>query len=339
MILKVGNKKVDYFNHVMVSLNFDTIGSIFSFSFQFDPDNPDHREICRPCTYHKVTIEDNEEILLTGVMLSVTFIDSALPGMVGVTGYSTTGVLEDCQPPLSVYPLQGKNINLQEMTERILKPFGIKLIVDPAVAKRANSSYSNTTGGDSQSVRDYLVELAAQRQIILTHDNMGNLVLTEAKANATSFYDFDEGTDGVEYSLVVDGQRLHSEITIHRHGTKKIAGVSDTAKNPYITSFRPRVERQTSKDDLNTTYAAKYLVANELRAIVLTIEIDSWTLGGKIVRPNTIITVENPYIYQYQRTAWFVEGVEFQGDEKSQTATIRCVRPEVYNYKTPKNIF
>lgn len=342
MILKVAGQKVDFFNNVGVQLRHDAVASGFAFSFAFNPDNPVHRKICKPCAYYPVSIEQDGETLLTGTLLNNEFIDGPVPGMVELKGYSTTGVLEDSNIPDSVYPLQSDNINLKNITEKILKPFGIKLVVDAAVAADAAKVYKNSTGGDTQSIKSYLSELAAQRNILITHNELGDLVFTRSKAAAQSIFDFKHDTKGVMFRLSVNGQGMHSAITVQRQAnkTKLELAVEEKATNPYAAaSFRPRVERQTSGDDLNTKQAAQNLVCSELQNIKLTIEIQSWTLGGKIVRPTSIVSVTNPQVYCYKRTDWFVESVDFMGNESEQRCALTCVLPEVYNGRVAKNIF
>lgn len=342
MILKVAGQKVDFFNNVGVQLRHDAVASGFAFSFAFNPDNPVHRKICKPCAYYPVSIEQDGETLLTGTLLNADFIDGAVPGMVELKGYSKTGVLEDSNIPDSVYPLQSDNINLKNITEKILKPFGIKLVVDAAVAADAAKVYKNSTGGDTQSIKSYLSELAAQRNILITHNELGDLVFTRSKAAAQSIFDFKQDTKGVGFRLSVDGRGMHSAITVQRQANKSKLelAVEEKATNPYAAaSFRPRVERQSSGDDLNTKQAAQNLVCSELQNIKLSIEVEGWTLGGKIVRPNNVVTVLNPRVYCYRRTDWFVEAVEFMGNEIEQRCVLTCVLPEVYNGRVPKNIF
>ena len=342
MILKVAGQKVDFFNNVGVQLRHDAVASGFAFSFAFNPDNPVHRKICKPCAYYPVSIEQDGETLLTGTLLNGDFIDGAVPGMVELKGYSKTGVLEDSNIPDSVYPLQSDNINLKNITEKILKPFGIKLVVDAAVAADAGKVYKNSTGGDTQSIKGYLSELAAQRNILITHNELGDLVFTRSKAAAQSIFDFKQDTKGITFRLSVNGQGMHSAITVQRQANKSKLelAVEEKATNPYAAAaFRPRVERQTSGDDLNTKQAAQNLVCSELQNIKLIIEIEGWTLGGKIVRPNNIVSVTNPQVYCYKRTDWFVEAVDFMGNESEQRCALTCVLPEVYNGRVAKNIF
>jgi len=339
MILKVNNRKISFFNEVNVSLKYDSVLSTFSFVFQFNPDNEDHKAICRPCSYQACTIENEGELLLTGVILSQRFIDSATPNMVAISGYSKTGVLEDCQIPQSCYPLQSDNINLKQIAEKILKEFDIKLVVDPSVSSEVSKTYKNSSGGSTQSVKAYLSELAAQRNIILTHNAAGDLVMTSAKATQASVYDFEKGTKGIVYELTASGQKMHSSITVQKQHTKKVAGATEDFTNPLVKGNRPRVMHQTSGDDLNTKLAARNAVGDELSAVVLNIEIEGWTLPKTIVRPNNIITVVNKNIFLYQRSKWFIQEVNYIKNEKATTANLNCVMPEVYNGQTPKNIF
>lgn len=343
MILKVAGQKVDFFNNVGVQLRHDAVASGFAFTFAFNPDNPVHKKICKPCAYYPVSIEQDGEVLLTGTLLNADFGDESVPEMVTLKGYSKTGVLEDSDIPDSVYPLQSDNINLKNITEKILKPFGIKLVVDPAVAADAEKVYKNSTGGDTQSVKSYLSELAAQRNILITHNEKGDLVFTRSRASQQSIFDFKgNDTKGITFKLSVNGQGMHSAITVQRQANKSKlqATTEEKVSNPYASaSFRPRVERQSSGDDLNTKFAAQNLVCNELQNIRLLIEIEGWTLNGKIVRPNNIVSVLNPQVYCYKRTDWFIESVDFMGNESEQRCALTCVLPEVYNGQVPKNIF
>ena len=80
-------------------------------------------------------------------------------------------------------------------------------------------------------------------------------------------------------------------------------------------------------------------MADELRNIKLVIQTDQWTVGGKIVRPNNIIEIIAPKLFIFTKRRFYIESVTLVGDEAKTTATWNCVMPEVYNGKTPVNIF
>jgi hypothetical protein len=165
-------------------------------------------------------------------------------------------------------------------------------------------------------------------------------------------------------SLLFDGQRLHSEIfVVGDAGIGSPNASQDSIKNPYVqakldwmgnarlstlgqsgiaysTGYRPCVYKQTSGTDNETKLTARQILAQELKAgIRLTIKIEGWELGGKLVRPNNVITVTNPQLSLFQKSKWFIESVDFMGNAQSKTAVLNCVLPECYNNENVVNIF
>ena len=346
MILKINDRirtrKVDYFNQFRVSLRYDSVASSFGFNFFFNPDNTEHKEMACIGHYHIATLEHNNELLLTGYILSTGFDNSAVKKMATFGGYSLPGPLEDCQIPPSLYPLQSDGLSLKEIAERLVKPFGLKIIVDSAVSARMESTYEKTTAGVGQTIKDYLTELATQKNIILSHTSKGELLFTEAKTSRKPILHY--GGDGLpcpEMKLDFNGQAMHSEITVIKQADKDGGNAGQiTVKNPYVPYvYRPKVVAQSSGDDIDTEQAAKNLLAAELKNLKLTITTDRWEIDGKIVKPNNLISVINPEVYLYKKTEWFIEQVDLVGDNTKTTATLTCVPPEVYNGKTPSYTF
>lgn len=339
MILKVNGQKIDNFNDVAVSLRYDSVGSVFSFQFQFDPENEVHRSICKPLEYPSCTIEHNGQLLLTGTILSHRFRKASTYQMVQVSGYSKPGVLEDCQVPKSCYPLQFDNLSLKTVAEKIVAKFGVKLIIDPIVEADANKKFKNTRGGEGQTCKEYIAELAAQRNIMLSHDTSGNLVLTALKTEQQPVFEFNEDTSGISFDLDVNGQRQHSGVMARRGGNKKKAPQYLEIANPMVSVYRPSTVNQTINDELPTESAARNRLSDDLSAITLNIDVQGWTFDKKLIMPNSIVTVQSKELYLFKRNKWFVESVELRGDSAGETCQLKCVLPEVYNRKTPKNIF
>lgn len=345
MILKINdritNRRVDYFNQFKLNLQYDSIASTFSFNFYFDPQNPDHKEMTCVSHYHLATLEHNGELLLTGYVLSQAFNHSNVKQLAAIGGYSLPGFLEDCEIPTSLYPLQSDNLTLRQIAQKLIQPFKLKLVVDPSVSKKVDSVYDTSTASESQTIKGYLTELAAQKQVIISHNEKGELLFTSAKTKQKPILHFEDGVIGTSMSLSFNGQAMHSHITVQKQASVDgdNAGES-TVTNPYVPFvYRPKVKTQSSGNDNDTVLAAKQLLAAELKNIKLTIVTDRWELDGKILKPNNIISVMNPEIYIYKKTNWFIESIDFIGDNKSVTATLNCVLPEVYNGETPVSIF
>lgn len=341
MILKAGNKQLSTYNDVHLQLNYEGVASAFSFVFLFDPGNAEQKDMFRPGSFTPVTIEHDGELLLTGMILASEFNSSATKQLVRVSGYSKTGVLEDCEIPVSAYPLQQNKLTLKQIAEKIIKPFGLKLVIDNSVSNEANKVIAKSTSDDNQTVRSYLTALANNRQVIVSHTAKGELLFTREQVNQAPVYHFDGSFPAINMNLFFDGQRMHDKISLIKQATKRGKGNAGqtTISNPYVSVFRPTVKRQTSGKDVDTGMGARNILSAELKGIELTIELDRWSINGNLVKPNQVITVTNPELHIYNKAKFFIAGVTYKGNQEAQTAVLKCVLPEVYNGDTPKNIF
>lgn len=338
---RIRNRKVDFFNTFNLNLQYDSVASSFGFSFYFNPDNKEHVEMACIGHNHLVRVEHNGELLLTGFLLSQGFTDAPVKSLCKFGGYSLTGVLEDCQIPTSIYPLQSDGLTLRQIATKLLNPFKIGLKTANGV--NIDSVFKTTTADETQTIKDYLTELATQKNIIITHDSEGNLLFTQALKKQTPILDFFPGQPGsTDMNLTFNGQAMHSHITVVKQASMDGGNAGQyTIRNPYVPFvYRPKVMNQTSGTDNDTQSAAKNALAAELKNLKLVINTDRWTdANGKIIKPNNIITVLNPEIYLFKKTKWFVESVNFVGDNENLTASITCVLPEVYNGEHPEYLF
>lgn len=349
LVLKINdrfrNRQVDFFNEFTFTLAHDSIGSTFGFNFYFDPKIAEHKEMCCVTHFHEVTLEFNDELLITGNITNQQFKVSSVKQLSSFGGYSKTGVLEDCEIPLSVYPLQADGLSLKQIASKLIAPFGLKMVIDQSVEARMNKSFKTSTASESQTVKDYLCELATQKNIVISHNEKGELLFTESKTSQEPILDFDltKATPiGTTFTFDYDGQSMHSKIFIQKQasidggnaGTQSIA-------NPYVLQsvFRPTVKNQSSGDDNDTVLATNRALSDELRGIKLTIETDRWVVNNKLIRPNNLISIYAPELYIFKKTDFFIESVTYNGDQEKTTATINCVLPEVYNNKVPVSMF
>jgi prophage tail gpP-like protein len=347
MILRINdrirNRKVEFFNEFNVNLRYDSIASTFSFSGFFNPDNTELKELYCVGHYHIATLEHNGELLLTGYVLSESFNHAEKDELVSISGYSLPGFLEDCEIPTSLYPLELGVSTLREIATKLIAPFKLKMVVDPSVASLMDKQYDKTTASESQTIKGYLTELAAQKNIIISHNQYGNVLFTRAKTKQQPILNYGEvgGAPFTNMNLSFNGQAMHSDITVIRQATKNNPNSGRaTVKNPYVPYvYRPKVVVQTSGDDIDTEQAARNVLSAELKNLRLTIETDRWEIDGKIIKPNSIISVVNPKVYLFKKSNWFVESIDFKGDNKKTIATLNCVIPEVYNNDTPTYLF
>jgi len=340
MILKIDNKRLDHFNEFALTLNYDGMSSLFSFNLYFNPNNVIHKQVFKPLEFRKVTVEDNNELLITGEILNTNFTDAAVKSLTAIGGYSLTGVLENSDIPTSLYPLQSDTLSLKEIAQKLIKPFGINMIIDPIVSADMDKTYISSTADHKQSIKGYLASLASQRHIIMSHTNKGELLFTRAKTKMKPILDLEQGIPGVKMTLSNNGQEMHSSITVMKQADSEGGNAGQySIANPYIKRFKPKVKEQTSGNDISTSEAARTALSEELKNIRLTIETDRWIIDNKIIRPNNIISVKNPELYLYEKTNFFIESVNYSGDEKKTTAIINCGLPQVYDMSKVVNIY
>lgn len=340
MNLKINGKDIRFQNEFNVTLKYDSIASTFSFNVYFDATNPDHKNIFKPLEYNRVEIFHDNELLLTGTVLIHNFQDDANSQLIPISGYSLPGILDDCEIPVQNYPLQSLNMSLEQISNKLIKPFNLKVKVDPSVQSKMQKVFSSSTADEKQSIKAYLCSKASQKNIVLTHTPSGELFFTEANTQQIPIFEFSKSIPGVEMSISINAQAMHSEITVLKQADDEGGNAGQvTIKNPFVSAFRPHVRTQSSGSDIDVNDTARAILSEELKAIMLSIKLERWDISGKIIRPNSIISVLNPDLYLYKKTNFFVESVSLTGNEKEMTATMECFIPEVYNSKPVNNIF
>jgi len=349
MELKIDGEIYNAFNKIRINLKFDSIGSTFSFNAIFDHTNSVHLKLFRPFTYKRCQIRSSRgEVLITGTILNTTFESQAKPVLANISGYSRPGVLEDCPIPTSLYPLQFDGLSLADITRKLIKPFGIGLVIDGTAIEDANTAFEVQEASESETVKGFLSKLANQKNIILSHNSVGSLVLTKGRTFGKPIATFST-TDGTATKIRIanSGQTMHSSITVQKQADLLDFGGNageNSVNNPFVGIFRPTVKTQNSGDDNQTAKAAKNALGSELKnGIRLSIETDrlEWLLAGKLetIKPNNVISVLAPECFIFKKTDFFIDSVTLNIDEKQETAVIQAVLPAVYNGTVPNNFY
>lgn len=342
MTLKINGLEFSYFNRFNVSLIHNSIASVFSFDGLSVEE--DQKKLFKPLQYHEVKVYYNQSLLISGTGLNTSTSIQNEETLAGISGYSRPGVLGDCPVPLEAYPLQSTGLSLKEIAEKLIKQFGLRLNIDSNVLAEASKVYETEAAEASETISAYLMKLCKPRNILLTHDYLGNLVFTRLNLNAKSIATYREGMPATKITLSVNGQGVHSKISALKQATIDSDNEGQAEEtNSLVRAYRPTVVVQSSGDNDDTALLANQERGKELRNIALIIETDrfTWYDGKKvrILRPNNIIDVISPSNFITRRTRFFVEKIEFNGDSEGIGATITCVVPEVYNGAKPQNYF
>ena len=290
MELRINGEKVPLYSEIQLNLKYDCISDTFSAKVYFDPNNAKHKKWFRPGTYQTCTIYESGVLLLTGTILSHKFASAGDPPqqLVNISGYSLTGILEDCTVGIFVdatgepgtkdspTPNQFDKMNLFDIATTICKVFPLKVLMDKELQNdpRLKTAFEHSLIKQDEKIGDFLDELCTQKNVVLSHDNMGNLVITRAKAGAllttsttlvnvqttavatelqgapasraqvsttksTSravLFDFSDKGTWVNMTHSFDGQKLHHAVQTVGEKDGKNA-LDSTALNPYVNDM------------------------------------------------------------------------------------------------------
>lgn len=336
MELRIKNKRVRFFNNVELNFDFDSVANSFGLQFYFNPDNEVHRELTEIGSYYPVELYEGAELLISGTIVSQSFVSSAKRELVTLEGYSKSGLLMDCNIPPSSYPLQTDGLSLLNIAKKLTEPFGIEVV--NRIGKVITHPISESNADATQSISSYISDLAKQRDIVLSSTPEGNIAFDLANVNAEPSYIYTpKSSFAIEsMALTFGGQSSNSEITVMKEASDEPDSEpgQSTVNNPLLkNTYRPSVKIQTSGDEFETEKAARLALASQLKQLTLSVSISSWKLNDTLLQPNRIIQITNPELHLYKKTNFFIESVKLSASESSKTAQLKCVLPEVYGGK------
>lgn len=368
MKIRFNGVEITKWENMTTSIIYDAIKSTFSFDWYWNPFEKSLRNVMLPGGFITCTlVSDNDELLLTGVLINPSFRSSSTPSLVNVSGYSLTGVLDDVEYGAVFATTMTNNLTFLQICQNVCDAFGLGLVDNSdGAATLVTLAIADVIKPDD-TIGDYLAQIARDNNITLSHDAYGNLVLNVYK-ETKPIADFGSGMLGVEYFLTVDGSQLHSTITAKEEasGTNgftvtnvycapqggfnyRTAAINNgnilnkplgqlQVMSEYNTGYRPRlvIKSQSDQDSTSLEQVAKQALADELKAIDFTIVIPRWELNKKIVLPGNSVTVTNPELFCFNKVKLFIRQVDFTGDSEKSTAVMHCCIPECFNGEVPK---
>ena len=337
MKIKINGEFYSFFDNIVINHKLDSIASTFSFDARFNPNNAAHKNIFRPLAYNEIKIYDNDDNLkFTGVSLNTSLGSNSSRELQSISGYSKGGILEDCTIPYSSYPLEKINMSLKDIASRLLSDFDLTYLVGASVENEMNLTYPKVVATPEESIKEFISKLAAQRNIILSHNEKGDIVFFKPNDDAKSKFFFNE-TNTVSMSLSVNGQAMHSKINVIRQPSKDNPNLSpvDVVLNPLIKVNRTIVKTLSSGTETDTKKAAENILADELRNISIDVSINRY----ENINCGDIVEVLNSEIFLYSKTRLMVLETSVNENNSSETMNLKLIMPESFTGKAPKNIF
>ncbi len=177
LVIKVNGKKLEFFDNITLSRNLDAISSSFSFNTFFVIDDYEFAEI---------EVLRNDVIIFIGKVFAKSEPNNNKPEPINYKCYSNTGILEDCSLPLEAYPIQTKNKTLKEIIESIVSNFDVVVKFDSSANSDINEKYTLQDQNPSTNVASIINTLCSQRNLIVTHNAKGELIITKTLVGANA---------------------------------------------------------------------------------------------------------------------------------------------------------
>jgi len=336
----LNGSKLTRFNNFKISLKFDAVASTFSFDFVYEPDNGQHAAILNLGAYPEVEVVYRKETLVKGVVVNSKISIESEPSVATAEGYTYTGVLEDCNLPLDLFPLDYNSQSLQDIAKKVAGAFDLQVEVDSTAKAQAQKPFEKVEASETETAKSFLANLAAQRNCILSHTPEGGLFITNAKAASEPAFVLNTQNIATALSFDFNGQDLNSPIHVlgQQSATNSNARQA-TVKNPIVKSYRPTTKKQTSGTDKDTEEIAIEARAAQLQNISFNVETDRLAIEGNILKPNKTFKLRTNNNILQPEIVLFIKEVELSGSNEPEGASIAAVMPEAFTKQPPKTIF
>ncbi len=311
---------------ISITLSMDTIDS-FQFLVPWDPFNEDLRKIFKPFQYRQVGVTIGGEKVITGTLLKHDSSKAANASKLTLSGYGKPGILQDVNVPISLYPIELFNNDLEQIAKKLCDPFE----VTPVFEADKGSAFKSVTIEPTEKILDFLVKLAKQRGLIVTSNEFGELVFQTAstgKAKTTikeGLFPFIGG------DATLDGQQRFSSVTAlgDRWNGKVGSYVANDNTIP-VNRSSVIVTNHITKGELQKAANAK-IGRGFASSIQIPVSITGWRdPDGDRWQENTRIIYQSPTNFIYKETEFVIRQVDFTRRPDGLVSNFILVFPEAF---------
>jgi prophage tail gpP-like protein len=333
--LVIDDTPYKFWTTVNINLSLDNLADTFSLSGPFEFDNFNFQDIFRPYKYKDVAIYVAGIKQFQGTMLTPKPSNKGSSSVVTVEGYSGPGIIGDVNVAKVDWPVQMNGLNLQEIAEKLLDPFGIVPIFTVSPGAKFTKDDKVRIEVD-EKIGSFLIKLAKQRGIIISSNADNELEfhgITSGKAEVSII---GGKPPWIGSDPVFNGQNMFSEITAIGTNNKKGPGKSATVQNPLLSevprirplSFRASDISQGGLKDAATAKLGRMLA----ESVAVNLSCVGWHRpDGTLWRDNQKIVYQSDRDMLYNEAEYITRNVNFKKVANAATTDIELVFPESYN--------
>lgn len=336
--LVIGGQRFRYWSEFTFTTAIDEIPTV-AFSAPFTPDEAAFRQQFRPFSYAPVSVQVGSDRLFTGTLMNVAPNVSDTSKSVDVNAYSAPGVLADCNASAADYPLEFDFLDLKQIAEILVEPFGLSIRFDgdPGVV------FEQVEIGPGTTVWAFLVSLAEQRDYVIGATDDGRLWFRQSLPRQAPVARLQGGIQPLsDLTPQFNPQRYFSHVT----GIEQLViGVDNfgqfTVQNPRLSgAFRPSVFTVPDSFDIDIETATRSKAARFFaEAATWTARVGTWrTPNGQLWRPGDLITIAAPDAMIYTDYNLLVRRVELIAAGNTREAVLTLTIPEAFSGELPERL-
>lgn len=279
-----------------------------------------------------VHIHVGKDTILTGYTDRVSASFSSNQRTVTVNGRSKTADLVDCS-------VTGENefsgLNLKEIAEKLLKPFGIQAVF----IAQPGAAFDKVTVQQGETVFALIDRLTRQRKLVVYPTVQGNLAFNVG-GKTRSGTTLKQGLNVLSGSANYDNSDRFSEYTTKGQNLSFLGDQQQNtsgqgkATDKGVTRFRPMVlVAETTADDQTSADRASYEAnIRAAKSQDITIEVQGWhKVDGTLWDINQLIPVDCGFLGV--RRTLLSKQITYTKNNSGTTCQIKLVRKEAFEFK------
>ncbi len=332
----IDGKRFRFWDGVQVTRSLDQMDTV-EFGSPFNETDKNFREIFRPFSYKSCEVTVGGELLFTGTLVGVSP-NVGEKKTVQASCYSLPGVLNDCTPPASSFPLEFDGQGLRDIAEALITPFGLDIIFD----EDQGAVFERAACNSGQRILSFLAGLAKQRNLVISSNEAGAVVFLRSTELGQPVAILEQGQSPLTKVMPsFSPQEYYSHITGIEPITIGLGGSQYTIQNPRLNGvLRPMTfdVPDTPDADVKTAVAAK---AGRMfgNAASYSIEVSTWRdPQGALWTPNTTLKLLAPNAMIYSSYEFVIRSVRFNRTSKSASAVIDLALPGAFSGETPETL-
>lgn len=303
----------------------------------FEPSDFTHREILRPFSFKPIAATIGGDRIFSGTALSAVPRTDPKVRVFTLRGYALPGVLNDCTPPASSYPLEFNGQDLRAISQTLASPFGLKVVFDDD----PGAVFERVAMRPGQLVASFLADLAKQRGLVMGSSEKGELRFKKVSDPGEPVAILTEGAAPVvTIEPRFQDQNYYSHITGIEPSIAGIQGRQYTVKNSRYNAGNLRPLTFQVDDTLGADVAGA--VQSKMgrmfgNMVAYTVTLSTWRDPlGALWTPGSAVTLDAPGAMVYRKTKLLIRAVTFSKSSGEKLARLNLVLPGSFSGEIPE---